>query len=216
MSQPSNLIPSPKGTGLQKYSASLILREQPDFLGLTADIAVELTRLAKVYSIQFTEENAAYLAQWLVDEYPCETLETIQRILKKPPPTAEKVWKLNPDTIREWMGIELERQALQREKEIHNSKHVDVKNEWADERLEELKEITKRVDDFVVPSLTEEDIIQEGQVQPKQPGYIAPDKEYYIMNQLRVRYGKECTDLHTGEVKEGMPTFFDWMKKQKI
>jgi len=59
------------------------------------------------------------LAQWIVDSYPFESLDSIQECLYTPPKTGQKNWRLTPDTIQEWMSLQLEKEAIKREKE-HN------------------------------------------------------------------------------------------------
>lgn len=59
------------------------------------------------------------LAQWIVDSYPYESLDSIQECLYTPPKTGQKNWRLTPDTIQEWMALQLEKEAIKREKQ-HN------------------------------------------------------------------------------------------------
>lgn len=42
----------------------------------------------------------------------------------------------------------------------------------------------------------------------------APGKEYYVLNQLRIKYGQECFDPHTGRPLTAL-TFDEWLKTQK-
>jgi len=191
---------------------STVLREQNKG-EVVLELSKQLARLSVLYGIpNYTAVNASVLAEWIYDNYQTEMLETVMRVLNKPPDTGEKIWRLTPDTVTSWMSLELDRFYAQREREIHNQKHQDVPNEWPEERLKELQETLKKVEDFVVPSLTEEDIIQEGQREPKQPSYHAPDAEYFVMNQMRIRYAREWTNLHTGEIKEGAPSFDEYLK----
>ena len=46
----------------------------------------------------------------------------------------------------------------------------------------------------------------------EQPSYHAPNAEYFVMNQMRIRYAREWTNLHTGEIKEGAPSFDEYLK----
>jgi len=117
-----------------------------------------------LYSVpNYTAVNASILAEWVYDNYGNELLETVMRVLNKPPDTGEKIWRLTPDTVSAWMSIELEKFYGERERQINNAKYEEVPNEWKDERLKELEDIVKKVEDFKVPSLTESDIIQEAQ-----------------------------------------------------
>lgn len=40
----------------------------------------------------------------------------------------------------------------------------------------------------------------------------APTAEDKRMLELRIQYGRECTELQTGKLKPGMPSFEDWLK----
>ncbi len=107
-------------TELTKLSISKIIREQPDKTETNKFIARLLQRLGKLYQIpNWSEENAVMLAQWIVDSYPFESLDSIQECLYTPPKTGQKNWRLTPDTIQEWMALQLEKEAIKREKE-HN------------------------------------------------------------------------------------------------
>lgn len=105
---------------MTKLSISKIIREQPDKTETNKFIARLLQRLGKLYQIpNWSEENAVMLAQWIVDSYPYESLDSIQECLYTPPKTGQKNWRLTPDTIQEWMALQLEKEAIKREKQ-HN------------------------------------------------------------------------------------------------
>lgn len=196
----------------------MVLREQNKSEVVTF-ISGLLLALSELYSLEkFGAQNAVLVAEWIVEEYKFDQLEVVTRVLRNPPPTEDKVWKLNPDTIREWMSIELERQADKREKEINNAKHLEAPSIWAGEhdeqRLKELAENLKKVDDFKVPSLSEEDVVREGQERVVKT-YHSPDKSYLKELELKVEYGRLHTDLHSGKPKEGAPTYTEWLKTAK-
>ena len=212
----------------------LVLREQSK-AEVVKHLAQLLLALAELYSLEkFGAQNAYLVAEWIYDEYKYEQLKLVTKVLKNPPPTDDKTWKLNPDTIREWMAIELDRLAERREKYINNKKHEDpefelkycdrciqmtnhqdgvcqkCKHEVAADRLKEMEEIIKKVDDFKVPSLSKEDIEKEGQERVVKT-YHSPDKSYLRTLELRAEYGRLHTELHTGKQKPGAPTFEEWI-----
>lgn len=167
-----------------------------------------------MYQIKdFDFENAVILGQWIITNYKYEQLSTVIRVLENPP-MVDRIWRLTPDIIREWLSIHLDRVYTQREKEIHNERFKEVEQEGdPDPRLEEwLKELDKS--DTVRP-ITEEEIKYEGGEKPKKPKYVPPGVEYYILAQKKIEYGRECTDLHTGKVKPGMPSFDEWLNLSK-
>ena len=216
-------IPSQQRSGLQKYSAGVILREQPDFLGVASEIALSLRALAVRYSIALSEESSAYLAQWIMDTYPCETLETLQRIFKSPPQIFEKgelvtVWRITPDTITKWMTAELERQAAVTEKQVHNSQfanqEVDIPEPTPEtqEMLKEFLENIEKVESKKVPSLSQDDIEKEGQEVPPKPKQRYSTLEDYKRWELHNQYIRENYDTLTGYK---LPTWIseeEWLK----
>lgn len=111
-------------TRLGTYSAkSLVIREQPDKLAVTAQIADLLLQLSKLYQIpNFNGENAVLLSKWIITNYEYEPLEVVIDCLVNPPHTGEKNWRLTPDTIQQWLAIRLEEQAEKREREYQKEK----------------------------------------------------------------------------------------------
>lgn len=101
----------------------MVIREQPDKLAVTAQIADLLLQLSKLYQVpNFNGENAVLLSKWIIAHYEFEPLEVVMECLENPPPTGEKTWRLNPDTIQQWMRIKLEEQAEKREREYQKEK----------------------------------------------------------------------------------------------
>lgn len=109
-------------------SKALILKEQEP-KETKKIIAILLQRLSKLYQIpNWSEENAVILTEWIHENYKYETLETIIQVLTNPPNTGAKNWRLTPDTIQEWMAIQLDKEAEAREKE-HEKRKLEGKNE---------------------------------------------------------------------------------------
>jgi hypothetical protein len=115
-------IPSPQQAALTILSTSVILKEQ-DQKEATKHIAKLLQRLSKLYQINnWTEENAVFLAEWIIDNYKYEELSMIENVLRNPPKIKnhhgdiESNWRLTPDTIAKWMSIALENAATERER----------------------------------------------------------------------------------------------------
>lgn len=55
-------------------------------------------------------------------------MDTIIQVLTNPPNTGQKNWRLTPDTIQEWMTIQLDKEAEAREKE-HEKRKLKGKDE---------------------------------------------------------------------------------------
>lgn len=211
MSQLSKIPPLESNQQLTKLSPSVILKEQPEGEAL-AHLCSLIQRLVKLYQIQgFDNDTVAILADWILDNYKYETLDMVTKVLTNPPKTSKPSWRLTPDTINEWMAIELERQAEERERQAHNGKQeAPIENQWTEERLKKWEEVIG-IPGKRVPSISEQEIKEEGQERPKS-SYTPPDREYFILLEMKSRYGIECCDKYTGQVLPGMPSFDEWLK----
>ncbi len=148
--------------------ANKVLAEQPDKNATRLFISGLLLRLADIYGLNFQSTNALMMADWILENYKYESLNIVIETLKNPPPTKERVWRINPDTIREWMAGGLEKLAQRREIYIHNQKAEEAKG-WTDERLDKLKKIIDESPGFSRgPGLTDQEIKEEGQTRPKE------------------------------------------------
>lgn len=107
-------------------------------------ISNDLLRLASLFSIKdFDGKKSAILSEWIIDNYKYDTLDCVLSVLKSPPPTEEKVWRLTPDVIREWMAIELDKRAEARERKWSQIKNKEAEKDEkyvpvTDERLKEI------------------------------------------------------------------------------
>lgn len=122
MEKQSEIILSQQQTGLTKLSPGVIIKEQnrDDVL---KHVALLLTRLAMLYQIpNWFAENSVTLAEWIIENYPCEEIETINSCLRNPPIGDQPNWRLTPDTVARWMNIELEKVAANRENETKKFK----------------------------------------------------------------------------------------------
>jgi hypothetical protein len=121
MSKRSEIVLSQKGNKLttsSTASTALILREQPDKAGTIEVIANLLARVGTLWQIpNWTADNSVLLAEWIYGNYPCEPLDTIFKCLKNPPVTDDKIYRLTPDVITQWMAVYLEKDAIAREQE---------------------------------------------------------------------------------------------------
>lgn len=186
-----------------------ILKAQPDTDKTIKLISLLLMKIATLYQIpNWNETQSINLADWICINYEFDTLESVIKTLNNPP-TTEKVWRLTPDTIREWMSIELDRLASKRERESHNQKILSPNNDIDLLLTEALKD--SKPAKPILP-LTEKDIQLEGQEKP----YVKPYSSDHIdevatLQEMKVKYGRECTDLLTGEIKPGSPSFDEWL-----
>lgn len=135
--------PSVEPKALTKLSGDVILRELPA-TDVIKYVAILLDRLAKLYQQQnWNAENSVILAEWILDTYPCEMMQTVDKILRKPPKSDGPNWRLTPDTVQKWMEDELENLAMLREHFNHSKKYGDG-NTKPVEGLEELYNSVKQ------------------------------------------------------------------------
>lgn len=212
---------------------STVLREQPKSEALTL-IADQLDRLAKLYQIpNWDGINSILLAEWIMDEYPAELMQTVMACLSSAK-SEGKTWRLTPDTIREWMGVELDRIAAKREQYIHNKKHEEAQaaapQEISAETQAMINEYTERLlGGLTKPApITENDIRREGQRRPVQSQPILPLSEVDVqirdvayqygitieqVKDIRTEWMLECFDLYTGRPKPNYLSFTEWIIK---
>ncbi len=181
---------------------STVLREQPQ-----AEVAIEiarlLKRLAKLYQVpNWDSDSEILLTEWIMDTYQTEQIETVIKCLTKPPiavKTEGKTWRLTPDVINSWMEREVEREIIEREKQIHNTKveEREVGEGWTDERLAEWKKVIKNAPGF-----------------KPLPKPERPKDEYSTFRILRTEWAKE-TYNEDGTPKEGALSFDEWILASK-
>lgn len=103
------------------------MAEQPEKKEVIKLLAYSLQRLAKLYQVpNWDENNAVFLAEWIYENYKYDSLDDVMVCLINPPDTGDKNWRLTPDTIREWMAIQLDKVAARREKELELLKQKEL------------------------------------------------------------------------------------------
>ena len=130
MERQSEIALSEVGQGLTILSnTSLVIAEQPDKVAVIKLLANMLHNVSKLYQIpNWNEENAAILGGWIYDNYKYDSLDDVIACLANPPQTydeqgrLESNWRLTPDRIQKWMAVQLEKAAIQREKEHEKNK----------------------------------------------------------------------------------------------
>lgn len=153
------------------------LRVQPK-APVIEHISALILRLAMLYSIpNYSAGQSIVLAEWVVEKYNCDLLDTIIKALTDPPIIpGEKTWRLNPDTISAWMAIEIDKLAEQRE-----SKWQNIKNKEAD------RSESSPVTDEFLQNLFKDSWIQkyrDGELS-KEEGYKAFKKAYEEAQQAK-------------------------------
>jgi len=118
MSKPQTEVSSTGQNKLTTLSTSVILKEQTDKVEVIKVFAALLERIAMLWQIpNWSAHNSVILAEWIFDHYKYEPLDLIMNVLKDPKPAEDKIFRLTPDVIQNWMASALEDQAVRLEKE---------------------------------------------------------------------------------------------------
>lgn len=132
----------------------MVLREQPPVEVITS-IKDLLMRVARLYQIPgFKDTDAIELADWILERYPTELGSTVIRALKNPPLVTnwkkDQVtnWRLTPDTIGEWMSIEIEKAN----DELNNGNHLLEQGPITEKQLAPLEQETERLIENTIKS----------------------------------------------------------------
>lgn len=119
------------------------MKEQDEVIVITVLCGL-VGKIARLYQIpNWSQQNNLELSDWIYDTYKFEMFSTVYAALKSPPPTDGKVWRLTPDTIREWIAPALEKVAQQRE-HWHQNKNAKVVIEPIEGLEQQYKEIQSR------------------------------------------------------------------------
>lgn len=126
---PSNIVLFKQPNGLTtSLKTDTVLRSQPKS-EVIKSLAFLVHRLASLYSVpDWSDMKSVDLAEWIYDNYTFELGGTIHNVLKNPPTLGKPVWRMTPDTIREWMTVELERVCDAREQEVRDWKRKEIEN----------------------------------------------------------------------------------------
>jgi len=139
-----------------------------------------------------------------------------------PPQTKDNNWRLTPDTIREWMEIELDKQAEAREREHSREKAKKVDTQEQEPLSPDTDEmISKYLASLSglreVQALTDQDIKKYGKERIKKPsmsaGMAFTSREDLTMHKLRKEWAMAVHDLHTGHRLDNWISFEEWILK---
>jgi hypothetical protein len=203
-----------------------ILKEQPNKETLEGHIASLLIKIAKTYQVpNFDEETALLLAIDTIDRYQYDPVDVLVKCLERPPSTGQKNWRLTPDTISEWMGIALEREADRLERAHQNKKtekaEIEANLEISQETEKMVKDYINSLSDFKkVAPLPEGYEKEYGRREPKKvshsAGYVQPSEQYIFLGEAKRTWALENTDLITGKRLQNSTNFDDWIKNHHL
>ncbi len=207
-------------------TSGTVLREQANKPQLEAHIASLLIKIAKMYQVpNFDEETALLLAIDTIDRYQYDPVDVLVKCLESPPSTGQKNWRLTPDTISEWMGIALEREADRLERAHNNKKtekaEIEANPEISQETEKMVKDYINSLSDFKkVAPLPEGYEKEYGCREPKKvshsAGYVQPSQQYIFLGEAKRTWALENTDMITGKRLPNSTNFDDWIKNHHL
>lgn len=156
---------------LKRLSGGGILRERPaDKDAIITVIAAAIDKMAGMYQVpNWKTALAVDLAEWTYLNYQFEELETIVSAITKAPTGDDRVYRMTPDVIAEWMTIALEKRAEDRETQ-HNKekkKPITLGDVLTEEQMNTLADTVKDSKIKAVPKLTPEEQKFWGGERPK-------------------------------------------------
>jgi hypothetical protein len=189
-----------------------------------SQIEFELVRLSELMTVGGNLNIAlvTFIARQLVELYPNESIADFKLCFERGAiGHYGNIQRMDGITIRGWMEQYLESKYEEHERILINNKksektqiEIIADDETANKYIQEM--LDNFSDSKPVVPITEQEIKREGREKPAKPVYIQPDENYLRMQELKMQFGRECCDLHTGRPKEGMPqTFEDYLKTIK-
>lgn len=172
----------------------MVIKEQPTKTAIE-HVCGLLNRLVKLYQIPgFDEITCLLLAEWVIEKYPFETLETVTKCLSNPPRTSEKNWRLTPDTIQEWMEIY---KTIPKPGKVYEVTDPGPISEETQKMLNEI--VAGGIKE--IPSVSKFEI-SKAKDRPKHEavsrGYKFSTEEDHRLYDLRIEYSRTYHHPHTG------------------
>lgn len=201
----------------------------------------ELTRFVAGLNLKWTinDQQISGIVEDLLYKFPNESLEDFVLMFRKARMGEFRdengnstIYRLDGAVIFGWMDQYLsqkyevlERNLYKEKDQVHNSfkkAEKDYLQVWKEsiELLDEedrkagRKRATPKTDMLRsnLNRMTEDEAKIEGAIKPPYKPYPETPPEYKKMLDMKAEYGRECTDIYTGKIKPGMPSFEDWIK----
>ncbi len=195
--------------------------------GIEQVLAVLVLKYSKMLHIGGTigSDEPRTIAKMLIQEYPLNSLDDFNvMFLRGVTGRYGKVMGFDVSVIFGWAMMFQEEWAAEREKlmdkvveqelaekpDIHKP-NIDVDKLLAD-HLESLRDTKIKG----VPMLTKKEIREEGQSEPPRKKASASSQflttpEQARLKEMKIQWAREYTDLYTGKIKEGAPSFEQWL-----
>jgi len=196
---------------------------------LVAAVGMLITKYASLLSVggNLKAGQEVEIAKMLLEEYPTASLDDFNLCLSRGTRGRyDEIFRFDVAVIFAWMQAYMEEWAEENERQWAKKKG-DLKT--AIEELPQSEKVDELLNNFLaqlkdgkdkmreMPKLTPHEIRKEGQAEPPRKKATASAQYLTTPEQaeqrlLKIEYGRLFTDLHTGKVKEGSPTFEDFFK----
>lgn len=200
---------------------------------IEASIALLISKFAKMLSVggNLKEGQSVEIAKMLLEEYPTMSLDDFNLMLSRGVRGRYgEIFRFDVAVIFGWAGQYMEEWAEEKERQLAKLKSPPVETEWPESNAIPRPDIDEAINEFLnnlkdskvksMPSLTRDEIRQEGQSEPprkKAIGRPSTPEEYVRKWQLKQEWIKLFTESDGGDgfkVKEGSPSFEEWMNEQ--
>lgn len=151
----------------------------------------------------------------IYETFKSETLEDFAQVFKRARQGEYgTVYRIDQPVIFSWIHAYLETKAHAREQVPREQPFTLA--DLPDDKLDEIKKaIAESTMTRPGVPMSDAEVNREGQVRPKRKAakyYPYSGWEVIHEQDLKVQYGREHTDMYTGQVLPGHPTFDEWRK----
>lgn len=200
---------------------------------LVATLAMIVTKYASMLTVggNLKAGHEIEIAKMLIEEYPTASLDDFQIMFSRGVRGRYgEIFRFDVAVIFAWMSGYMEEWAEEKERQLakergqHKTAIEEIKEaepEKVDAMLNELLGKLKEDKGGMksVPQLTKKEIREEGQSEPPRKKAAASAQylttpEQARLKDLKIEWARLHTDLYTGKVKEGSPSFQEWSKEK--
>lgn len=196
--------------------------EKRNIISLVAVLVLKYARLLTC-SGNLQEGHALTIADALVEEYPYQSLTDFNIMLLRGTRSRYGVpYRFDISVCFDWMNKYIDEYYEECERMVKVGKVAEKVTNLPELSPEASERVDLLLNQFLfdldkteakVKPITEEDIRREGKERVKRKGtnYL-PNPELVVMQDMKLKYARLHTDLRTGKVKEGSPSFDEWLR----
>lgn len=196
--------------------------EKRHIISIVAVLVLKYARLLTC-SGNLQEGHALTIAEALVEEYPYQSLTDFNIMLLRGTRSRYGVpYRFDISVCFDWMNKYIDEYYEECERIVKVGKVAEKVTKLPDLSPEASERVDQLLNKFLfdlekteakVKPITVQDIRKEGKEKKQRQGtsYL-PNPELVVMQEMKLKYARLHTDLRTGKVKEGSPSFDDWLK----